>query len=87
MPGDLLRWLVYSLIDTLELTLPLQACWGQHLPTRGSRTTDACRPLPSAWSWVELGEVDNVEQLTCLAEYRNGGLLVDTGVLKLKAVP
>lgn len=24
------------------------------------------------------------ENLTCLAEYRNGGLLIDTGVLKLK---
>merc|ERR1712048_428231 len=29
-------------------------------------------------------QVVGIEQLTCLAEYRNGGLLVDTGLLKLK---
>lgn len=48
----LTQWLVYSLIDALNVTLSLQ--------------------------------VDNTEQLTGLAEYRNGGLFVDTGVLKLK---
>jgi len=29
-------------------------------------------------------DVVGAEQLTCLAEYRNGGLLIDTGVIKLK---
>jgi len=29
-------------------------------------------------------KVDGMENLTCLAEYRNGGLLVDTGILKLR---
>jgi hypothetical protein len=29
-------------------------------------------------------KVQGVESLTCLAEYRNGGLLVDAGVIKLK---
>lgn len=34
---------------------------------------------------VSIGlEVVGAEQLTCLAEYRNGGLLMDTGVIKLK---
>jgi len=34
---------------------------------------------------VSIGlEVVGAENLTCLAEYRNGGLLVDTGVIKLK---
>lgn len=46
------QWLVYSLMDTLELVLDIQ--------------------------------VSGAEQLTCLAEYRNGGLFMDTGVLELR---
>jgi hypothetical protein len=48
----LTQWLVYSLIDALDLTLGLK--------------------------------VRDVSALTALAEYRNGGLLVDTGVIALK---
>jgi hypothetical protein len=48
----LTQWLVYSLIDALDVSLGLQ--------------------------------VQGVHNLTCLAEYRNGGLLVDTGVISLK---
>lgn len=48
----LTQWLVYSLVDALQVSLGL--------------------------------EVVGVQQLTCLAEYRNGGLLVDTGVIKLR---
>jgi len=48
----LTQWLVYSLIDTLELTLGLK--------------------------------VTGLEKLTCLAEYRNGGLLIDAGAIALK---
>jgi len=48
----LTQWLVYSLIDALQVSIGL--------------------------------EVTGTENLTCLAEYRNGGLLVDTGVIKLK---
>lgn len=48
----LTQWLVYSLIDTLDLTLGLR--------------------------------VTGVDALTALSEYRNGGLLVDTGVIKLR---
>jgi GTP cyclohydrolase II len=48
----LTQWLVYSLIDALEVSLGL--------------------------------EVQGVQNLTCLAEYRNGGLLVDSGVISLK---
>merc|ERR1719188_2524103 len=48
----LTQWLVYSLIDTLDLTLGLK--------------------------------VTHQEAMTCLAEYRNGGLLLDTGVIVLK---
>merc|ERR1719502_1087247 len=48
----LTQWLVYSLIDSLQLALGL--------------------------------EVTGVSALTGLPEYRNGGLLIDTGVLCLK---
>jgi len=48
----LTQWLVYSLVDTLQLTLGMK--------------------------------VMGVEALTALPEYRNGGLLIDTGVLRLK---
>jgi len=48
----LTQWLVYSLIDTLQVSLGLK--------------------------------VTHTESLTALPEYRNGGLLVDAGVLKLK---
>jgi len=36
---------------------------------------------PLSWAGVELAEIDG---LTGLAEYRNGGLFMDTGVLRLK---
>lgn len=48
----LTQWLVYSIIDSLQLVLGL--------------------------------EVTGTSALTCLAEYRNGGLLIDCGVLRLK---
>lgn len=48
----LTQWLVYSLIDALQMTVGLQ--------------------------------VKGTQVLTGLPEYRNGGLLIDTGLLKLK---
>jgi len=48
----LTQWLVYSIMDALEVSVGLK--------------------------------VTNIESLTGLPEYRNGGLLVDTGVLRLK---
>jgi len=48
----LTQWLVYSLIDALQVTIGLQ--------------------------------VQETHVLTPLPEYRNGGLLIDMGVLKLK---
>jgi GTP cyclohydrolase II len=48
----LTQWLVYSLIDAVDMAMGLK--------------------------------VTGVGALTCLAEYRNGGLLIDTGVICLK---
>lgn len=44
-------------------------------------TYSLCEPLQAL-----CGEIDGVENLTGLAEYRNGGLFVDSGVLCLKDV-
>ena len=74
-------------------TVPLGDCW-RHDAVRGEGLTDGWVPFhklsqwltysllePFAWSGVQ---VRGVDQLTALPEYRNGGLLLDTGVLKLR---
>jgi hypothetical protein len=73
--------------------VPLGDCW-RHSAVRGDGLTDGWVPFhklsqwlaysllePFAWSGVE---VRGVEALTALPEYRNGGLLLDTGVLRLR---
>jgi hypothetical protein len=73
--------------------VPLGDCW-RHEAVRGDGLTDGWVPFhklsqwltysllePIAWSGVQ---VRGVEQLTALPEYRNGGLLLDTGVLRLR---
>lgn len=74
-------------------TVPLGDCW-RHEAVRGEGRTDGWMPFhklsqwltysllePFAWSGVQ---VRGVDQLTALPEYRNGGLLLDTGVLRLR---
>lgn len=74
-------------------TVPLGDCW-RHEAVRGEGLTDGWMPFhklsqwltysllePLAWSGVQ---VRGVDQLTGLPEYRNGGLLLDTGVLRLR---
>jgi hypothetical protein len=73
--------------------VPLGDCW-RHEAVRGEGLTDGWVPFhklsqwltysllePFAWSGVQ---VRGVEQLTALPEYRNGGLLLDAGVLRLR---
>jgi hypothetical protein len=73
--------------------VPLGDCW-RHEAVRGEGLSDGWVPFhklsqwltyslmePIAWSGVT---VRGMEQLTGLPEYRNGGLLLDTGVLKLR---
>jgi uncharacterized protein DUF1688 len=72
--------------------IPLGDCW-RHPAIRRSDSTDGLVPLHKLSQWLaysliepleESGiEVVDVDGLTGLAEYRNGGLFVDTGVLKL----
>ncbi|MDB5896428.1 MAG: hypothetical protein JWP41_30 [Ramlibacter sp.] len=73
--------------------VPLGDCW-RHSAVRGDGLSDGWVPFhklsqwltysllePFAWNGVTL---HGIEQLTALPEYRNGGLLLDTGVLRLR---
>lgn len=74
-------------------TVALGDCW-RHEAVRGEGLSDGWVPFhklsqwltysllePFAWSGVQ---VRGVEALTALPEYRNGGLLIDSGVLRLR---
>jgi hypothetical protein len=73
--------------------VPLGDCW-RHEAVRGEGLTDGWVPFhklsqwltysllePFAWSGVT---VRGVDALTALPEYRNGGLFIDSGVLRLR---
>ena len=72
--------------------VPLGDCW-RHPALRRDDATDGLVPLHKLSQWLsysliepleEAGiEVTDIDGLTGLAEYRNGGLFVDTGVLAL----
>lgn len=74
---------------TLE-GVPLGDCW-RHPALRGPRVTDQFVPLHKLSQWLAYSlieplegaglRVSDVGALTGLAEYRNGGLFVDLGVL------
>jgi hypothetical protein len=79
--------------DRLEVGgVPLGDCW-RHPAIRRDDATDGLVPLHKLSQWLSysliepLGEggveVVDIDGLTGLAEYRNGGLFVDTGVLSL----
>jgi hypothetical protein len=73
--------------------VPLGDCW-RHADVRGDGLTDGWVPFhklsqwltysllePFAWAGVQ---VRGLDQLTALPEYRNGGLLIDSGLLRLR---
>jgi len=72
--------------------VPLGDCW-RHPAIRRSDSSDGLVPLHKLSQWLayslieplqEAGiEVVEIDGLTGLAEYRNGGLFVDSGVLRL----
>jgi hypothetical protein len=72
--------------------VPLGDCW-RHPAIRRSDQSDGLVPLHKLSQWLAYSliepleaagiEVVDVDGLTGLAEYRNGGLFVDTGVLTL----
>ncbi|MPZ39327.1 MAG: DUF1688 family protein [Rhizobiales bacterium] len=73
--------------------VPLGDCW-RHPLLRTPDTTDGLVPLHKLLQWLAYSlieplqwagyEVTDLDGLTGLAEYRNGGLLVDSGVLTLR---
>lgn len=79
--------------DNALAGIPLGDCW-RHNAVHGEGLTDGWVPFhklsqwltysllePFAWSGCTLHGLDT---LTALPEYRNGGLLLDTGVLRLR---
>src|SRR4030095_978955 len=95
---DILSQLLISLSDIWPASnsigaVPLGDCW-RHSAVRGEGLTDGWMPFhklsqwmtysllePFEWSGVQ---VRGLEALTGLPEYRNGGLLIDTGLLALR---
>jgi hypothetical protein len=74
-------------------SVPLGDCW-RHAAVRGEGLTDGWMPFhklsqwltysliePFKWSGVQ---VRGLDALTALPEYRNGGLLIDSGLLRLR---
>ncbi|HXD39085.1 MAG TPA: URC4/urg3 family protein [Ramlibacter sp.] len=74
-------------------TVPLGDCW-RHSAVRGAGLSDGWLPFhklsqwltysllePFEWSGVKIHKPD---ELTALPEYRNGGLLIDSGLLRLR---
>jgi hypothetical protein len=73
--------------------VPLGDCW-KHSALKTGDATDGLVPLHKLSQWLSYSlieplqwagiEVTDIDGLTGLAEYRNGGLFIDTGVLNLR---
>ena len=74
--------------------VPLGDCW-RHPAIKRDDLTDGYMPIHKLSQWLSYSliepleaagiDVVDIDGLTGLAEYRNGGLFVDTGVLRLAA--
>jgi hypothetical protein len=72
--------------------IPLGDCW-RHSAVRGEGLTDGWVPFHKLSQWLTYSLLEpfqwagvtlrGLEALTALPEYRNGGLLIDTGVVRL----
>jgi GTP cyclohydrolase II len=81
------------LTDNMIGTEPLGDCW-RHEAVCGPGLTDGWMPFHKLSQWLTYSllepfewagvRVEGVDALTGLPEYRNGGLLLDTGVLRLR---
>ena len=73
--------------------VPLGDCW-RHSAVRGEGLSDGWMPLHKLSQWLTYSLVEpfewagvrvhHLDALTALAEYRNGGLALDTGLLRLR---
>lgn len=92
--GELLRQLGPIWPSRIELGgVPLGDCWRHPLLTTGDATS-GLMPLHKLSQWLAYSVIEplqaagisvtDIDGLTGLAEYRNGGLLVDAGALQLR---
>jgi hypothetical protein len=95
---DILSQILYSMSpiwpsgNTIG-SVPLGDCW-RHPAVRGEGLSDGWMPLHKLSQWMTYSLVEpfewagvrvtGLEQLTALPEYRNGGLLLDAGLLRLR---
>jgi hypothetical protein len=73
--------------------VPLGDCW-RHPAVRGERFTDGWMPFHKLSQWLTYSLVEpfewagvkvrGLDALTALPEYRNGGLMIDSGLLRLR---
>ncbi|MBA3771395.1 MAG: URC4/urg3 family protein [Ramlibacter sp.] len=73
--------------------VPLGDCW-RHAAVRGEGASDGWMPFHKLSQWLTYSllepfewagvSVRDVDALTALPEYRNGGLLIDSGLLRLR---
>ena len=73
--------------------VPLGDCW-RHAAVRGEGLSDGWMPFHKLSQWMTYSliepfewtgvSVDRLDTLTALPEYRNGGLLIDSGLLRLR---
>jgi len=73
--------------------VPLGDCW-RHSAVRGEGLSDGWVPFHKLSQWLTYSllepfewngvKVRNVDALTALPEYRNGGLMIDSGLLRLR---
>jgi hypothetical protein len=95
---DILSQILYSMSpiwpsgNTIA-SVPLGDCW-RHSAVRGEGLSDGWVPLHKLSQWMTYSLVEpfewagvrvhGLDQLTALPEYRNGGLLLDAGLLRLR---
>jgi hypothetical protein len=95
---DILSQLLMSLSDIWPASnyighVPLGDCW-RHRAVRGEGLTDGWMPFHKLTQWMTYSllepfewcgvKVHDVDRLTALPEYRNGGLMIDSGLLRLR---
>ena len=74
-------------------TVPMGDCW-RHPAVRGEGLTDGWMPFHKLSQWLTYSllepfewtgvKVRGLDALTALPEYRNGGLMIDSGLLRLR---
>ena len=79
--------------DNAIRQVPLGDCW-RHAAVRGPGLSDGWVPFHKLSQWLTYSlmepfewagvKVTHVDRLTALPEYRNGGLMIDSGLLRLR---